>query len=362
MNIGILIESPIVNPWSSGVSQNPYFLYKAIENCGFKCVFLTKEHTKRHKSEYNYIHINNAAETNLSHILCTFCPDYHFLSSLKKLNCKIIYLSYYNKFADDNDVLVSSKKSQASVPDLHFLLDEIWHNPQHSYQNQYLSSCFYNENVYEMPYLWEPYFIQQELKKNKKLKENIFYKKDEELNTICIFESNSSFTRNCTVPLHICERAFTSHEVDIKTINVFNCKKIRQNQFIMNLFENFQIYNKCNVYFNNRWTVIDALSRWRGIIINHQLLNNLNYLLLECLYLGFPILHNSTELSECGYFYEDFNVDDGAIQLKIATKLHGQNFNYYNAQSRNYLNNYSSSNTNNLNKLKDLLNNDLRRA
>jgi hypothetical protein len=63
-------------------------------------------------------------------------------------------------------------------------------------------------------------------------------------------------------------------------------------------------------------------------IVSHQTLNDLNYLHLETLYLGLPLIHNSETLKEYGYYYTDYSVNKGAEQLKNVILNHKNNDKY----------------------------------
>jgi hypothetical protein len=43
---------------------------------------------------------------------------------------------------------------------------------------------------------------------------------------------------------------------------------------------------------------------------------------LEYLYTGFPIIHNSPDWSDAGYYYEGSNVEKGAAALQKALDFH----------------------------------------
>ena len=208
-----------------------------------------------------------------------------------------------------------------------------------------------------MPYLWDSYFIQEELKEKKIKKEDIFYSahNGKPARRVSIFEPNTSFIKNCLVPVKICERAFVKHKTNLESLNIFNCKAIRQNKVFMRLLNRLKVVHQGHAYFNNRWNTLDALARWQGVVVSHQILNDLNYLHLECLYLGVPLIHNSVALQDAGYFYENFNIDDGALQLKVALECHQQNFDYYRGQTRTHLARYAPHNPQNITAYKNLI-------
>jgi hypothetical protein len=62
--------------------------------------------------------------------------------------------------------------------------------------------------------------------------------------------------------------------------------------------------------------------------VSHQLTNDYNYLVLELMYLGYPLLHNSVKWASYGY---SWSVDDwipSQRTLRTALEHHSQNRNY----------------------------------
>ena len=54
----------------------------------------------------------------------------------------------------------------------------------------------------------------------------------------------------------------------------------------------------------------------------HQVNNEFNYMVMELLWAGFPVLHNSRAWSEFGYYYQQSDVKDGAAVLEEARTKH----------------------------------------
>ena len=84
-----------------------------------------------------------------------------------------------------------------------------------------------------------------------------------------------------------------------------------------------------------------------GTILSHQFYCDLNYLVLEGLYTGVPIVHNSEFCKDAGYFYKEFNADGCVEMLKTALTSHDQNNLHYNSASREVLYRFSAKNTEN---------------
>ena len=244
------------------------------------------------------------------------------------------------------------------LSELHFLIDEIWIFPHHSPHSSYIKTVFNNENVQIVPYIWDSYFIHSRLPKEEYAQ--ISYvptnpEANEKLSQISIFEPNLSFTKNFLFPLALCERAVEIHKAPLRSINIFNCKKIRSLHYFQVLIKKFNLVKQDKVYFNNRWDFPEALKRWGGSVVSHQKFSDLNYLHFECLHLGLPLIHNSSLLQEYGYSYKDEDIEEGARQLKTAVTYHKENFDYYRGQTTRCFSQYSIYNPANVEAYKLLL-------
>ena len=51
---------------------------------------------------------------------------------------------------------------------------------------------------------------------------------------------------------------------------------------------------------------------------------DLNYVYLECFYLGVPLVHNSPMLKDYGYYYPKLDIEKGAEQIKNIIKNHNR--------------------------------------
>lgn len=364
MKIALTINSSR-NIWSSGASQSLCFVYDILKRLGHECVFISNGPRPPYAMKgHRFIPKDKVLQDKnfkidvllMGDLLLDYPAVSEFLSRNPSMKC--IYFNLENKLcADTEDILFPSAQQLQSNPasdKLNFMFDEIWVLPHHAYHLNYLQSVFRNDKVKIVPYLWDSHFISVSVTKTQK--EKLFYNPaNGVLNKVCIFEPNENFIKNCLIPLFICEKAFALGKCTIESINIFNCKKLRKNSAFQNLIQKTSIFAQKKVYFNNRWTSIDALSRWGGAVVAHQTLNELNHLYLECLYLGTPLIHNSPILKDYAYYYDDFNINGGANQLISALLFHAENFNYYKGEAQKCLSHYSMYNPTNLQSYKELL-------
>jgi len=91
------------------------------------------------------------------------------------------------------------------------------------------------------------------------------------------------------------------------------------------------------------------------IFVSYQINNSLNYLYYECLYFGFPLVHNSPDLEGCGYYYPENDLAKCAEMILYAQKHHHKNLSEYVAKGRKYLERVDPLNSSVANTWKQLL-------
>jgi len=154
---------------------------------------------------------------------------------------------------------------------------------------EFLSGC----PVFKVPFLWNPLFLDA-------------YSKETDVpawtsgpKNIVICESNETNTSNCTLPLtilsEICKK---DSSVKWKVTNADAL--ITRPFFIGNIVKNLHFEGDISGNFFKRIRLPD-LCRDSSIMLSHQRWRPIKYLLLDALYLGIPVIHNSEELrSVCG--------------------------------------------------------------
>jgi hypothetical protein len=80
------------------------------------------------------------------------------------------------------------------------------------------------------------------------------------------------------------------------------------------------------------------------IVICHQLLNPLNYLYLDLVYMGYPVLHNAYMCKDVGYYYDGSDTIGGSKQLNWILENHDNNIEEYAERNKKILERYHSDN------------------
>jgi hypothetical protein len=361
MKIGITIDMSL-GFWANGMQQNIVFLYSLLNAMGNDCYYIT---FKKPKYILNKSHkgmmLSDVIDDKKEVFDVIFCAGFDLIpemyEELKKRNpkLKIILIHFGNKLMDDIHYSVCAGNTKRVPLEKPAMLDEIWMANHHSFSKEYIKAYYNHENVKIMPYIWDPFFLQDRIQHMQKKSLNPFFCKEDKF-SVCIFEPNISHIKNSIVPIMACERFLQLFEDKMESINVFCAEKLRDNEYFKKYIKRLSLFaSRDFIYFNNRWSSLDAMSKFGKFIISHQIDNEMNYAQLEALYLGNPIIHNSKELCDVGYYYKNHDVSMAAKQMYCAFKNHTQVFEEYKNESRAFLQRYSPYSQNNISQYKKML-------
>jgi GR25 family glycosyltransferase involved in LPS biosynthesis len=159
--------------------------------------------------------------------------------------------------------------------------------------------------VRELPFVWFPTLVE-------------LYKKEAGLGDWCsgsgsdsgsdkchIMETNTKVSSSCHVPLMICQHA---RQVGV---SVHCSEHIVDGKYFS---ENFKKYLQIeDVKWVGRQRVADLLREEGSFVLSHMRFRALRPLLLDCVWLGIPTVHNSTWLRDFGHGYERLYYESNSI-------------------------------------------------
>jgi hypothetical protein len=181
------------------------------------------------------------------------------------------------------------------------------------------------------------------MKKSGIKKQDVDYKPGRLVN-VGVFEPNISNTKTSLIPMSICELAYREDKSLMNRAYIFNCEDLKKNSSFVSVATAMEMARDKKMTFENRLKIIGALKNHVSVVLSHQNLNALNYVYLEALYFGYPLVHNSEYFKEFGYYYPDFDAEKGAEQLKYAITNHDKNLDEYNLKSKEIIWKYSPEN------------------
>lgn len=362
MKIGVTLDMSIAF-WANGMQQNIVFLHDILKRIGNDCYYITHKRpayilNKRHRGMMLEDLLEDKSEVFDVIIIAglDLLPEMYDEMKARNPRLKIILMHFGNKMMDDIHYSISAHDTKKIPLKAPRHLDQVWVSPQHQHAIPYFKTYYKTDNIVIAPYIWDSFFIQEKTKELKEKNLSPFFQ-ESKVKNVCIFEPNVSHVKNCIIPLMICERTEQQYPNSIEQISCFGTEKIRQKQYFKNLISELNIKEKGeNLYLANKWSSLDAVSKFGNTIISHQYDNELNYSYLESLYLGLPLIHNSDALMDVGYYYPKFDVEMGAKQLYSAILNHAEVMEDYMNYSREFIKKYSPYSEENIYKYKQLIN------
>ncbi len=296
--------------WTNGLYQNIYIIYRLCEALGFLPFFLFNTSAADRESEpflrdcrvltvegllKNPIPVHVYIEIGMS-------IDLSFRKFLRALGAKMVKLYLGNILNIDIETI-------QFYPAMNFShhvvgeMDEIWVSPHYEMHREYagiLNKVTDPAAARIAPYVWDPCFIGDHGSHAQLPKWTPGGRE-----TIVIMEPNISFQKSAVVPLLALEARKRIDPTWNPRIIVINGERLKVSpHFTENLSPQLSILSNCE--FRGRNRIVDILREApNATFICHQVNNEYNYMILELLYCGFPVVHNGERWHDFGYYYAE---------------------------------------------------------
>jgi hypothetical protein len=210
-------------------------------------------------------------------------------------------------------------------------LDEIWTSPHYMQHIDY--AAILNRIDIEkgkiVPYVWDPCFVSNTTKDLKWRP-----RKEGEKEIYLITEPNISFQKSSIVPILALEKWYRENPSWDGEVVVINGERLLlMPYFKENIWDTLDLVKHGKISMVGRKDIQHTLETYpSATFLLHQINNEYNYMTLELLYYGFPVLHNAESWKQFGYYYP--SSDLGAIGNQIdLTYSHVQNMETYKAHA-----------------------------
>ena len=347
--LGLLIHSG-GQTFSNGILQNAYFMYQLFKKLGIQCTFLCHEENPK-PLEYKNIPLYQLSTNELIFdaseyfmiITITSCIGREIYDIFKKYKIAVVsFICGNNLMHDLEDFVRGSRNGMSSFIGKGNLTDELWVIPSYSHSLDYLELCR-GKPAYIIPHLWSPDIIRDSMLQYYKRDDSIIHynlenhtgKKIE----IIVLEPNMAIFKECWIPYVAAEKLEQTHPELLEQVWLFNFPDTTR---AWNMVDNMDVRKKTRIF--KRLTMPEILVTFNikkdtmPIFVSHQILNELNYLYYELLYYGYPLVHNSTMLEGCGYYYPQHDVVKCAEAIVHAHKHHNKNLATYKDKADAYVN------------------------
>lgn len=223
---------------------------------------------------------------------------------------------------DTTHIMGAAKFSHKDAPPIHMgsILqgtgyDECWISPHFAYAIDYYSYISNHPlgSTRVVPYFWDPVFIDRQMKTRGKdllplAPGNV---------RVAVFESNQTMNKSMFMPLAVLHYA----DPYFKKAYIMCCATLKKPSHPM--FKTFLSYcRNCDgvasgkVTFEGRIPMTQVMTGHANVVLSWQRDWSLNYLPLECMWLGIPVIHNCAEMKQFGFYYHENDLAGAVAHLK----------------------------------------------
>jgi hypothetical protein len=253
-----------------------------------------------------------------------------------------IKLAHFNQGPFYFESLKAFKNNREMATDFIHRRDALWVTPQYEWQAPYLSEWLRSESWQVTPYIWRPARLTNASSYQKK-----------NARRVGVYETNRGVYKMSMIPIMIANQAHRQEENSIEYFETPAMKDMFTKEFK-------RLLSDLDIQVHAQKEMVRIPEQFEdkqiGTILSHHMLNGLNYLHMEALYLNMSLVHNSEFIKDCGYYYPRFDVKTGAEVLRRAMDTHDLNLEEYAAASAKCLWRYAPENPNNIKHYEQLLN------
>lgn len=325
----------------NGISQNALFLYDVMKNCGHQPFLLYFDKKFQPPPEiaghnYDFLLFQSVLDDNIAiDVLLEVGVSLNQTQRQQLRNLyrtKVVVMRLGNSYWMDLENILFKSDEVTDGPVVAGA-DQVWISPHFELTRQYheaLNQC----PSHICPFLWDPKFVSSE---------PVNFASGP-LRDIYVMEPNINVVKNALIPLCIISELFKKDPESFGKATILNGLHFNQKRlFLRNIIANLPgTSNQLDkVFFSGRYRFDQVFSN-PGILLGFHYQNGLNYLYNEALYRGVPLVHNSEFLQEVGYFYSEFDIQSGAIEVEKALHVGYQQEQV--DKNREFLTRYSANN------------------
>jgi hypothetical protein len=328
--IGIIINNKHV--FSNGLMQNAYFLYEVYKQLGNICTLLSYDKDYKHLKGIESIPVKLVSVdpseflTSEYDVLITVGmgisrPVYE---SCKRTNTFVIGFVCGNMLANTTEG-INTESDASGFIGKEAPVDKIWIIEGHRYMKTF-TELIRGTSAVLVRHTWSPILLEMFANERRRTKDSLYYKHvhtpTSKFNLV-ILEPNIGYVKTAIIPFSICEYLNKTHTDRINQVFIFNWND--KSKTGTHLLETFDVSKKTRIF--KSLLIDEILSHFNSlpepfIVISHQINNPWNYLYYEMWHFGVPLVHNSPDFKQLGFYYSECNIDEGSAAVLNAMNYH----------------------------------------
>lgn len=315
--------------WENGIFQNCFFLIqmlKKMPGVEYTCLLIDREVSislpdSLWMDELNIpvLGLNDGMETlNVVIEMSALLPD-DWAHSFREKGGRYYWMRVGNDYFLDVERAVYNQSPASLVSDK--IYDAIWTLPEYENSCKDYFELASRAPVIIVPHLWTPYFLERgisQLPANQKYS----FVPGKERWRVAVMEPNISMVKTSLIPMLAIEKAYRNNPLFLERARICNALTIKEHPDFVLFAQSLNIVRHGLTSFEGRFPTPWFMASEADAVVSHHWENGQNYLYYELLYGGYPLIHNSSFLGDCGYRYEGFDATQAADKLLEAYHTH----------------------------------------
>jgi hypothetical protein len=286
--------------------------------------------------------------------------DTQWLDLMRARGKKVVYYCCGQPYVGLVESPVFDKPTHSMRPDRH---DEIWLMSKDRLSVPMMRTLHRCE-VHLVPFIWDPQFLERRIAEVSEHGLHYGYqpRADKSLDAstpvqgfrVAMFEPNISVVKTSSIPMLICEEAYRADPSSVSHMHALNTMHMKEHPTLTHMANSLDVVKASKATFHGRNDIAGFMSQFSDAVVSHQWGNDQNYLYLDVLYGGYPLVHNSPWL-DAGYYYPNFDAQEGGRQLLRAAREHDASLADYRARAQRVIDSVNPFNQANLDAFADRL-------
>ncbi|WP_370652032.1 DUF2827 domain-containing protein [Caballeronia sp. TF1N1] len=336
------------NIWQNGLGQNVIFLAEALQRLPFvesvSLIDVGDQNAMPPQVDLSSrkVRIMRAADAT-NHVDVIFemggALDTQWLDLMRARGKKVVYYCCGQPYVGLIEAPVFDKPVHVMRPDRY---DEIWLMPKDRLSIPMMRTL-HRCDVHLVPFIWHPQFLEQRIAEVSEHGLHFGYQRRSGTSLedpphaqgfrVAMFEPNISVVKTSSIPMLVCEEAYRAVPSSVSHMHVLNSLHMKDHPTLVQMANSLNIVKDSKATFHGRNDIAGFMAQYADAVVSHQWGNDQNYLYLDVLYGGYPLVHNSPWL-DAGYYYPDFNAQEGGRQLLLAAREHDASLADYRARAQ----------------------------
>lgn len=329
--------------WENGIFQNTFFLLNLLKQSPvveWCCVVAggpgdpTAARELLSHSDVEVISMAEAIDTLDVAIELSAQLDPEWGRTFVERGHRIIAMRVANDFVIDAERMAFGLPAALVMSGVPY--QEVWTLPAFARTCASYYEAGYRAPVRVMQHLWSPELLNCSLA-TRGPDATFAYKPGRTRWRAAVMEPNLCSVKTCHIPLLVCDVAYRLRPSSFENVRIFNTIPLRDNEIFIHFARSTQLVRNGLATFEGRFPIYTIMGEIADVIVSHHWENAQNYLYYEALYGGFPLVHNSELIDDCGYRYRDLDPQDGGRALIQALAQHDRNLDAYKSSAQRLL-------------------------